>query len=165
MAVVNRNEQGTKVTEMSIVSISVFAAICLGLMAALVTRPDFEIGLNTYSVASGALLLGILFFIFGNDFSLLTIFYSEKRFFGIAGTGLYGLGEASMIVGISLALKALAACLIGCLFLSVFTLGFLAYNAIRLWQVGLESPVVPRITLRVLNFLILVIGYVIIWKI
>ena len=162
---VNQSELGTRVTEMSIVSISVFAAICLALMAALVTRPDFEVGLNTYSLASGALLLAILFFVFANDFFLLMVFYPQNQFFGIAGSGLYGLGEASMMVGIALALKALAACLIGYLFLAIFTLGFLAYNGIRLWQVGLERPIITRIILRVVNFLILVIGYVIIWKI
>jgi len=161
----NPNDLGTRVTEMSIVSISIFAAICLAVMALLMTRPDFEVGLNIYSLASGTLLLAMLFFIFANDFFLLMIFYPKKQFFGIAGSGLYGLGEISMVVGIALALKALAACFIGYLFLSVFTLGFVAYNVIRFWQLGLESSVVTRIILRVLNFLILIIGYVIIWKI
>lgn len=78
-----QKEPETKVTEMSIVSISVFAAICLAIVAALIIRTDFEIGLNAHSLASGALLFAIVCFIFANDFFLLIIFYPENRFLAL----------------------------------------------------------------------------------
>ena len=161
----NQNGARSKVTELSIVSLSIFAAICLGLMAILLTRPAFEVGFNASSVASGALLLALLFFLFANDFFLLMIYYPDHRFFGIAGSALYGLGEVSMVVGSSLALKALATAMIGYLFLAAFTLGFVAYNVIRVWQVGLERPIKVRLSLRTLSLFLLISGYVIISKV
>jgi hypothetical protein len=160
-----QNNPATKVTEMSIVAISVFAAICLAVVATLITQTDFEIGLNAHSIAIGILLFAIVCFIFANDFFLLMIFHPEKQFFATSGSTLYSFGEAFMVVGITLALKAMTSCLISYAFLGVFTCGFLVYNGIRIWQVGLESPKVTRIILRVLNLLILVAGFVMICKI
>ncbi len=165
MATVNQKEPETKVTEMSIVSLSIFAAVCLALIAALITRPTFEVGFNAYCIAIGMLLLAILFFLFANDNFLLMIYYPEKRFFGVAGSALYGLGEVSMIVGISVGLSALASNLIGYLFLAAFTLGFVGYNVARFCQVGWEIPVKTRLTLRFLSLFLLILGFVIIWKI
>jgi hypothetical protein len=154
----------TTITETSVVSISIFTAICLGLMVVLMTRSSFQVGLNPASIASGALLLAILSFIFSNDFFLLTIFYSQYEVFGIAGSMLYGLGEVAMIIGISIALKALATTLIAYLFLGAFTLGFITYNAIRICKIGLERPARVRLVMRGILLLLLVCGYIMIWK-
>jgi hypothetical protein len=155
----------TKVTELSIASLSIFVAICLAIIAVLVTRPGFQVGLNAFTLAGGALLFAVLLFLFANDFFLLMIFHSKNEFFGVAGSALYVLGEILMVIGISISLKALTTPIFGSLFLIGFTLGFITYNALRIWQVGLESPVKTRLTLRAVSLAILILGYFAIFKI
>ncbi len=157
--------QRTTVTEASVVSISIFTAICLGLMVVLMTRSSFQVSLNPASIASGALLLAILAFIFSNDFFLLRIFHPEYTVFAFIGSSLYVLGEVAMIIGISMALKALATALIAYSFLGAFTVGFLTYNFIRFYKIRLEDPVKVRLLIRVFAFLLLVSGFIMIWKI
>lgn len=149
----NQNEPPrTAALEISIVSLSIFVAVCMGLMAVLMTRPSFQVGINAASIASGTLLVAILLFIFANDFFILMIYYTQHKHFGLFGSILYGLGEVLMIVGISIAMNALATSMLAYIFLGVFTLGFITYNVIRFYTLRFESPAGRlRLVLRALS--------------
>lgn len=159
------NLQRTAMTEMSIVSISIFTAICLGLMVVLMTRSSFQVGLNPASAASGALLLAILSFVISIDFFLIRIHHPEHTEFAFIGSILYGLGEICMIIGIAMGLKALATAMIAYLFLAIFTFGFIIYNVFRIYKIGLESPVKIRLLMRGFLLLLLASGLIMIWKV
>ena len=157
--------QRTAVTETSVASISIFIAICLGLMVVLMTRSSFQVGLDPASIASCALLLAILAFIFSNDFFILRIFHPEQTFFAYVGSILYIFGEVFMIIGISMTLKALATALISCLFLGIFTVGFVTYNVLRIYKIRHEDLGKMRIIIRLIAFLLLASGFFMIWKV
>jgi hypothetical protein len=159
----NRDDrQRTAVTETSVASISIFTAICLGLVVVLMTRFSFKVGLDPASLASCALLLAILTFIFSNDFFILRIFHPKHTFFAYVGSILYVFGEAFIIIGISMALKALATTLISYLFLGIFTVGFVTYNILRICKIKHEDAGKVRLIIRLVAFLLLVSGFVMI---
>lgn len=133
-------------------------------MVVLMTHLTFQAGFNGTFVASAALLVAILSFILANDFFVLWIYHTEHELFAVVGSVLYSLGEVSMIVGICVALTVLATNMLACIFLGLFTLGFVMFEMIRIWKVGIESPVWLRFLSRGISILVLIAGFCIIWK-
>ena len=155
-----QNETKSRAILASITSLSIFIALSAGIIGFLVIQATFEFGYNAATVACGSFIFAISMFLLSLEFFIMGIFHSDHiDYFGFIGSCLYGIGLMSMIVGIALALMTFGMCILSYSFLTLLLVGYGIYYGIRVKRVGVESPCVWRVSLRVIYFLILVAGY------
>lgn len=155
-----QSEQKQSAPEASIISLSIFIALSLGVIGVLVTQTQVKFGYNATTVGSASLVLAIALFLFSLEFFILCVSHPDRvEYFGFIGSTLYGIGVTSMIVGISLTLKAFQMCFLSYLFLSLLLVGYGVYYAIRIRSLGFEEPRWKRVLIRVICFAIIIAGY------
>ena len=152
------NEAGAE--QASITSLSIFVALSAAMTGFLVSQTDFNFGYNAAAVACVSFMFAISVFLISLEFFIVAIFQQQHiNYFGFRGACLYGVGLMCMIVGMSLTLKAFGMSILSYAFLSAMLLGYTSYYYLRWKKVGVESPLGWRIALRVIYFLLLGVGY------
>lgn len=153
-------QERTTTAEVSILALSIFVVLSIGIIGFVVSRSPFEFGFNATTIASGSLLFAVSLFLLSLEFFIIAIFYPQHiAYFSFVGSSLYGIGLMSMIVGIAMALRSFQMGFVPYLFLTWLFVGYIIYYVIRVRKLGFEKPYFGRIVIRLLCFSILGIGY------
>lgn len=148
----------------NIVALSIYSAICMATLAVLIMHSSFPLGFNSFTVAGSILLFTLIFFILSIEFSLLAIYAIEHlEYFAFIGSALYGIGLTLMVIGISMVLNTLDMEQLAYVVLTIFAIGYMLYYIIRILKLGLETVAATRIVLRNCSFLLIGLGYYLIW--
>jgi len=154
------NPEDIKASEVSITSLSIFIALSIGVISFLVTTESILFGYNAVTVSSGMLLLAVSLFFISLEFFILSILHKDHLSdFAFYGSSLYGVGLTSMIVGVSIALRAFGLHCISIIFLALLLVGYSIYYSVRIMKLGLEKPKVSRIGVRAVCFILLIAGF------
>lgn len=159
------NTHDITVTQSGLISLSIYVAMCIAIFMLLLIRAPLQLGCNSFTVAAAVLLLAIVLFIFSIEYLLLAIYYAQYlEYFRFIAHSLYGFGQTLMIIGGSMVLNTLGAKQLGLVLLTIFAIGYIIYYITRILKLGLQTPKLKRVFVRLCLFLLIGLGYYIIWN-
>jgi len=151
----------------SVTALSIFIALSVAVVALTVSRHTVSFGFNATIISSASLMVAIILFLIAIEFFILCIYKCEHiDWFGFIGTCLYSFGVGFMVVGIAISMVAFQIRALSYIFLTIALLGNVSYHSLRMKKLKKEETYFcTRIAIRVACLLILVVGFILTWKV
>lgn len=151
----------------SVTALAIFIALSVAVVAFTVSERTVTFGFNATIISSAILMVAIILFLIAIEFFILCIYKCEHiDWFGFVGSCLYSFGSGFMIVGIALSMVVFQIRALSYIFLTIALVGNVAYYSLRMKQLKKEETYFyTRIAIRVACLLILVVGFILTWKI